>query len=104
MDETRSEFTQEEKLLHISLYSSGRIFQLIEVRAPSEVTGELFFLCRAGWFILELNPGPKQMHHALSSSNHQLEGASGSAQSSDLIVNVQSIPQSGNKESSNQKT
>lgn len=68
MDETCSEFTQEEKLLHVSLYSSGRIFPLVGVRAPSEMIGELYFLCRAGWFILELNPGTIQMHRALSSS------------------------------------
>lgn len=95
-----------EKLLHVSLSSSGRIFQLTGVTVPSAVIGELFFLCGAGWFILELHSSPRQMHHVLSSSTTSKTGPV-SALSLDLIVNGPSMPHGGDKESqwaSHQKT
>lgn len=86
----------------LQLFSMDRNFkELMGTQVPSAGTEEFFFLCETSWFILELNPSPKQMYRTCSEQlSQQLKGASVSAQSSNLIVNDQSAPQSDNKESS----
>lgn len=102
MDKTYVLCTSTVRKAALQLFSMGRNFQqLMGIQVPSAGTEEFFFLCETSWFILELNPSPKQMYTPCSEQlSRHLRGDSVSAQSSNLIVNDQSAPQSDNKESS----